>query len=178
MKTVVLLVAAIGLAATAGLSLRPEPATPAVSAKVPDQAQLPPGHPPIAERSATVDVARPPHPTSAIDVPFVEVPRAVGKNAKNVAELYAERTALAGHRVRVRGQVIKVTPAVLGKNYLRLRDGSTEEPSQRELVVTSQLEAKRGDIVQLEGTLRTDVNLGIGVIYPVLLEDAQGVPEP
>jgi hypothetical protein len=135
--------------------------------------ELPPGHPRIGGQSAPLAAL-----AAAAPAPSVEVARASGKGAHTIGELYAQRSQLAGQVVRVRGQVIKVTPAVLGKTYLRLRDGSGVTPEQRELVVTSQLLARVGDVSTFEGTLQTDVDVGIGLVYPVLLSDAKRIEEP
>jgi hypothetical protein len=132
-------------------------------------APLPPGHPPLG-----ADAMTPPDHGRATPAtgPQPPIERATGENARSVAELYADRTTLAGKRLRVRGRVVKATPGVLGKNYYRLRDGSSTEPGKTDLVLTTQATLTVGDVVTLEGTLRTDVDVGIGVLYPVLLEDA------
>jgi hypothetical protein len=140
--------------------------------------ELPPGHPRI-DGAATV----PPGHGAAASVtptngsPDVAVPRASGGNAHTIGELFAAGAKLEGKRVRVRGQVAKVTAGVMGKTYLRLRDGSSARPEERELVVTSQAEARVGTVDTFEGTLRTQVDVGIGFRYPVLLSDAQVVAD-
>lgn len=142
--------------------------------------QLPAGHPSI-DGSPTVPAAHGSlaSPTSpASDVPDVKVARASGNNAYDVGELFAESAKLEGKLLRVRGQVVKVTPGVLGKTYLRLRDGSSARPEARELVVTTQAEVQIGAVATFEGTLLTQVDIGIGFRYPVLLSDAKVVAEP
>jgi hypothetical protein len=133
-------------------------------------AALPPGHPPLAGHGAASSphggVAAPPASSA------VKVPPAVGENATVIASLVAQRQALAGKPARVRGQVVKATP-VQGVTYYRLRDGSSEQPSSAELVVSSTAKAKVGDVVTFEGQVRTDVDVGIGFKYPVMLESAR-----
>jgi len=138
--------------------------------------ELPAGHPPIGGASAPPMGA----PVSGLttNTPLVPVARASGRGAHTIGELFEQRAGLAGRVVRVRGQVVKVTPAVLGKTYLRLRDGSGATAEQRELVVTSQLVARVGDVSTFEGTLLTEVDVGIGVTYPILLSDAKLIDEP
>ena len=143
-----------------------------------DEGELPAGHPSI-DGTATLPPlhgASPsaPPPTAATDV---VVPRASGNNAHTIGELFAESAKLEGKLVRVRGQVVKVTAGVQGKTYLRLRDGSSARPEERELVVTSQAEARVGEVTTFEGTLRTQVDVGIGFRYPILLSDAQAIAD-
>lgn len=142
------------------------------------QVDLPPGHPSI-DGTPTVPAAHgtlsPTAPTT--DLADVKVARASGSNARSIAELFAESTKLEGSLLRVRGQVVKVTPGVQGKTYLRLRDGSGSRPEERELVVTSQADVQVGTLVTFEGTLRTQVDVGIGFRYPILLADAKVVAE-
>jgi hypothetical protein len=125
--------------------------------------KLPPGHPSLDRGSRD--------PAGEL------VPRASGKNAHTIGELFAQSAKLEGKLVRVRGQVVKVTAGVQGKTYLRLRDGTGARPEERELVVTSQAEARVGAVTTFEGTLRTQVDVGIGFRYPILLSDAQVVTD-
>jgi hypothetical protein len=169
----------------------------------PDE-QLPPGHPDIGASSAPSlagdsDTLPPGHPgigapaaagpsphgggeaLRAAGEPPLSMPkvaRALGSNGHVIAELAADRQKLAGQRVRVRGQVTKVTPDVQGRSFFHLRDGTLSGKGlPADLVVTSLVEPKRGQVVTFEGTLRADDDIGIGYKYPVLLEDATVVSE-
>ena len=140
--------------------------------------ELPPGHPSIDSADPPTQVHGALSPTTpTAGAPDVKVARASGKNARSISELFAESTQLEGKLVRVRGQVVKVTAGGLGKTYLRLRDGSGARPEERELVVTSQVEAQLGVVSTFEGTLRTQVDVGIGFRYPVMLADAKVVAD-
>lgn len=142
-------------------------------------ANLPPGHPRIGDASAASPhgQAEPPPTTESAGAVEVEVPRATGKNARTIGELFADRVRLEGKLLRIRGQIVKVTAGVMGKTYLRLRDGSGSRPEERELVVTTRAEPRVGDVSTFEGTLRTEVDIGIGYHYPVMLTEAQIVPD-
>jgi hypothetical protein len=73
----------------------------------------------------------------------------------------------------VRAKVVKFTPAILGKNWIHVRDGTgTQADGTNDVLVTSQAEAKVGDVVLIKGIVRTDVDLGSGYAYKVLVEDA------
>jgi hypothetical protein len=139
---------------------------------------LPPGHPAVPGQGAPLSPHAPARAAASSTLPEVAVPKARGADAYVIADLYGSRDRLEGHVVRVAGQVVKVTTGVLGKNYLRLRDGSSTSPEQRELVVTTLASSTLGTVVTLKGTLRTNVDVGIGYSYPVLLTDAVLEPSP
>ncbi len=81
--------------------------------------------------------------------------------------------ALKDKAVLVRGQVVKVNAGILGKNWLHLQDGSgSAAGGTNDILVTTKDMAAVGDIVTAKGTVRTDVNLGSGYTYKVLIDDA------
>ncbi len=87
-----------------------------------------------------------------------------------VEELYAQRAALNGRRVRVRGTVDRVN-TVQGVHYVHLKDGSgTAEKKDDDLLCISQVTFDKGAQVSLEGTVAVDRNVGMGV-NPVVLDD-------
>jgi hypothetical protein len=144
---------------------------------VSDRAALPPNHPPLdmgPGREHGHGSNATPAPSA---LPQVTVEPARGPNAKTIAALYGETAKLEGKVLRVRGQVTKLTPAVQGKNYIRMRDSSGSPAAQSDLVVTTNTEAKLGDVVTFEGTLRRNVDVGIGFKYPILLENAAQISE-
>ena len=154
---------------------------PAVGASAPlgpvnDSDPLPPGHPDL--NSGAPHGAASPANSAVAELPTAPIAKARGQNAHVIAELDTVRHALAGQRIRVRGQVSKVTPNVQGHTFFHLRDGSSLRPGQvTDLIVTSSLEPSPGQIATFEGTLRADVDVGIGYAYPVLLENATLVAE-
>ena len=139
--------------------------------------ELPPGHPSIDGAASLPANHGSPSTAGTNGVPDVKVPRASGGNAHTIGELFTDGAKLEGKLVRVRGQIVKVTAGVLGKTYLRLRDGSGARPEERELVVTSAADAQVGVVSTFEGTLRTQVDVGIGFRYPILLADAKLVAD-
>jgi hypothetical protein len=108
----------------------------------------------------------------APDLGVVKVAKAEGANARTVAEVNAERAGLRDKPVVIRAKVVKVTPGVMGKNWIHLRDGTgSAADGSNDVVVTSKDEPKVGDVVVARGLVRTDVNLGSGYAYKVLVED-------
>jgi hypothetical protein len=107
------------------------------------------------------------------DVGEIKVAKAKGPDARTVAEIVAKRTEFKDKPVTVSGKVVKSTSGVMGKNWLHLRDGTgTAADGTDDVVVTTQDEAKVGDVVTAKGVVRTDVDLGSGYTYKVLVEGA------
>ena len=110
----------------------------------------------------------------AVDVGNVKVPKATGPDARTVAEIVAKGSELKDKTVAVRGKVVKYTPGVLGKNWVHLQDGSgSASDGTNDVLVTTKDETKIGDIVLARGTVRTDVNIGSGYAFKVLVEEAK-----
>lgn len=104
----------------------------------------------------------------------VDVPKATGPDARTVAEVVEKTPDLNEHAVKIRGQVVKFTPNVLGKNWLHLRDGSGSVANgSNDILVVTQDEANVGDVVLVTGIVRTDRDLGSGYSYRVLIEEAR-----
>jgi len=113
-------------------------------------------------------------PPAAADVADVKVPKATGPDARTVAEITGTPAKLKDKTVVVRGKVVKYTPGVLGKNWIHLRDGSGAATSgTNDVLVTSKDTTKVGDIVLARGIVRTDVEVGPGYAYKVLVDDAR-----
>jgi hypothetical protein len=107
-------------------------------------------------------------------VPFSElkIEKASGENTFTVGELYEKSADLNGKKVVVKAQVMKVTPNIMGKNWLHLQDG-TGDPTQNthDLVVTSPDIPEQGEIITVEGVLSADKDFGFGYKYAVIVED-------
>jgi hypothetical protein len=107
----------------------------------------------------------------------ISVARAAGKDGHTIAEIFAQKNALAGKRVRVRGKVVKETDGVLGKNWLHLRDG-TGKGGAADLAVATEDSSSVGETVLVTGVVHLDRDLGAGYHYDVIIEDARVEPQP
>jgi len=107
-------------------------------------------------------------------VPFVElkITKAGGENGFTVADIFAKGTGLNGKKVKIKGQVVKFSPQIMGKNWLHIQDG-TGDPlkNTHDLVVTTTGKAEKGDVVTVEGVLAADKDFGAGYKYAVIVED-------
>ncbi|HJU82750.1 MAG TPA: OB-fold nucleic acid binding domain-containing protein [Holophagaceae bacterium] len=104
----------------------------------------------------------------------VKVDKATGPEARTVAEAHAQRAALDGKVVAIRGKVVKFTPEVMGKNWLHLRDGSgSPAAGDNDITVTTKDTVKLGDVVLVKGTVHINRDFGAGYTYEVIIEDAK-----
>jgi hypothetical protein len=123
---------------------------------------LPPGHPGMGARA---------------DIGDVRVDKAEGPGAKTVEEIVTQRAALKDQTVTVRGKVVKFNAAILGKNWIHLQDGTgSQAQGSHDVLVTTQEQARPGDVVTARGTVRVDKDFGAGYAYKVLIEDARIAP--
>ncbi len=103
----------------------------------------------------------------------IKVAKASGANAHTVGEIMSKAAELKGKPVLVRGQVVKYNPAIMGKNWIHLRDGSgSDADNSNDLLVTTLGQAKTGDVVTVKGVVATNKDFGSGYSYKVLVEDA------
>jgi hypothetical protein len=104
----------------------------------------------------------------------IKVEKAKGDNAQTVEECFAKAEELNGKKVQVRGKVVKFSSMIMGKNWIHLQDG-TGDPAKKthDLVVTTSSEAKKGDVVTIEGTLHKDKDFGAGYRYDAIIEEAE-----
>ena len=100
-----------------------------------------------------------------------EIKIAVAKGGISIADLFSKKESYAGKTVKIKGQVTKYTPAVMNKNWIHIQDG-TDFNGKFDLVVTSENEAKVGDIITLEGKISLNKDLGYGYFFDVIMEDA------
>lgn len=107
----------------------------------------------------------------AADVDLTGIAKADG--GKTVAEVFAEKDALAGQPVTFRGKVVKTNPDIMGKNWLHVRDGSGAEGTNDLTVTTAGTAPNVGDTVVVKGTVALNKDFGMGYQYDIIVEDAE-----
>lgn len=89
-------------------------------------------------------------------------------NVRTIAEIHAQRVALIGKPVAVRGKVERVRMETTGRNWIYLRDVSGSTGAREELVaVITADRASYGEVVVATGTVRA------GDGHAVILDDAK-----
>lgn len=114
--------------------------------------------------------------SSGAIVPSVaaDVAKAPGENSYTVGEIFAGAQELDGKTVRIRGKVVKVSPQIMGRNWIHIQDG-TGDPmkNSHDLVVTSNELAEVEEIIVVEGKLAAQKDFGFGYEYDAIIEQAQ-----
>lgn len=109
--------------------------------------------------------------TSAQDI---SVEKVEAENGYTIGEVYNKAGELNGEKVRVRGQVMKVSPNIMGKTWIHLQDGTGNAmDNTHDLVFTSQAIPEKGQTIVLEGVLAQDKDFGAGYRYKAIVEKAQ-----
>jgi hypothetical protein len=128
-------------------------------------AAMPPGHPPVGGGAQTSD-----------SVQVIE-PIAPPAGGLTIAGVWADRAALVGKTVTVRGKVVRYNGGILDRNWLHIQDGSgSASDGTHDLTVTTSATAKVGDVVTVTGTVAADKDFGAGYAYKVIVVDATLAP--
>jgi hypothetical protein len=89
-----------------------------------------------------------------------------------IANLFENKQSLSGKVIKIKGQVTKYNPAIMGKNWVHIQDG-TEYKGEFDLTITTDGQVAVGQSVTFEGKLALDKDFGYGYSYNVLLEEGK-----
>lgn len=104
----------------------------------------------------------------------INIDKAAGPNAYTVVELYEKRTELSKKDIVLKGQVVKVSQQIMGKNWLHVQDGTGyQQNGTNDIVVTTNDLPSVGDVVTIKGILYENKDFGSGYKYDVIIEQAE-----
>jgi hypothetical protein len=89
-----------------------------------------------------------------------------------ISALLADKKSYSGKTIKVKGQVTKYNPGIMGKNWIHIQDGS-EYQGEFDLTITTDKEVSVGQQVTFEGTIVLDKDFGYGYFYKVIMEDGK-----
>ncbi len=98
------------------------------------------------------------------------------KDGKTIAQIYDQKDELNGKTVKVKGQVVKFNPHIMGRNWIHIQDG-TGDNNNFDLMITSPDSVKTGDVVVVEGTVELNQDFGAGYSYTVMLSNGKILSE-
>jgi hypothetical protein len=107
-------------------------------------------------------------------VPFsdLDVEKAVGDNSYTVEDIFSQAKDLNGKEVRVRGQVVKFSPNIMGRNWIHIQDGTGNPMKNSHDLVTSADTVEHGQVIVVSGILAADKDFGAGYKYEAIVEKA------
>lgn len=111
-------------------------------------------------------------PASSSTTAAVSEPIAKVEGGYTVEEIFAQKEALKGKPIKVRGKVVKVSKNIMGLNWIHIQDGTGAEGADRLIFRSKTGVVDVGSVVTAEGTLDTDKDFGYGYKYSVLVENA------
>ena len=124
-----------------------------------------------ARKSPTPDEMKKIH-TDALTIDKKKVKIEPAADGKTIEQIYSQKNDLKGQIVKVRGKVVKFNKQIMKRNWIHIQDGTGSE-NNFDLVVTSNDEAKVGDVITAEGKLAVDKDFGSGYFFPVIIEEAK-----
>jgi len=101
-----------------------------------------------------------------------EISLEAAKDGITIAELYSNRDSYSGKTVRIRGEVVKFNPEIMGTNWVHIQDG-TSDNGNFDLTVTTNDRIAVGDVVTFEGKIALNKDFGAGYTYEVIMEGAR-----
>jgi hypothetical protein len=106
----------------------------------------------------------------AVERQGISVPKAEG--GVTLAELWSGKENYNGKKIRIRGEVVRFSPAIMKKNWVHLQDG-TRAGDKFDLTITTPDTVKVGDVALFEGTVSLNKDFGAGYFYDIIVEDAR-----
>jgi hypothetical protein len=108
----------------------------------------------------------------APEVPDIKVTPATG--GITIAELFSNQDKYNGKTVKIRGQVVRFSAAIMNRNWVHLQDG-TVSGNYYDLAVTTNDTVRVGDVVTFQGQIALKKDFGAGYVYDVIMELATPV---
>ena len=106
---------------------------------------------------------------NAVDI---KVDKAAGANGYTVEEIHTKAKELNGKKVLIQAKVVKVSPQIMGKNWLHLQDGSGNPmKNTHDLVITTDATPDLDSVITIEGVVAADKDFGAGYFYEVIVEE-------
>lgn len=109
---------------------------------------------------------------SRVAVEKIDVKVEPCKDCVKISDLLENRKAYSGKTIKITGKVTKFNPAIMGKNWIHIQDGS-EFQGGFDLTITTDQVVTVGEIITFEGKISLDKDFGYGYFYNVLMEEGK-----
>lgn len=97
-----------------------------------------------------------------------------GEGCIKISDLIANKKSYSKKVIKVKGQVTKFNPQIMGKNWVHIQDGSEFEGAY-DLTITTDKQVTVGETITFEGKIILDKDFGYGYFYNILMEDGKAI---
>ena len=91
-----------------------------------------------------------------------------------VAKLLSDKNSYSGKVIKIKGQVTKFNPEIMGKNWVHIQDGTNFQDGF-DLTITTDARVSVGEIITFKGKIVLNKDFGYGYSYNVLMEEGKSV---
>jgi hypothetical protein len=111
---------------------------------------------------------------SAVIVKKMDIKLEPCDGCTSISSLLSNKQSFSGKVIRVKGQVTKFNPEIMGKNWVHIQDGTVFQEGF-DLTVTTDAKVSVGETVTFQGKIVLNKDFGYGYTYNVLMEEGKSV---
>ena len=89
-----------------------------------------------------------------------------------IAEIFANKDSMKGKMVRVKGKVAKVSRNIMKRSWVHIKDGTGKKGTDKIIFRSKTESVEVNSEVIAQGKVITDLDLGSGYTYSILVDDA------
>lgn len=109
-------------------------------------------------------------PTASPEIPPNAVAITAQQESIKIAEIVEYPEKYENKTVQVTGEIVKVNPNIMNRNWYHLQDGSKDDV---DFVVTSNTYVPEGHIITVRAQVHLNVDFGAGYKYELILENGE-----
>lgn len=94
------------------------------------------------------------------------------EDLNDLKEIVEDPEKFSNKKVRVYGEVVKVNPNIMDRNWMHIKDGTADD---FDFVITSQSAVPVGHAMVFEGVISIDKDFGAGYSYELIMENAKPI---
>ncbi|MCK9472125.1 hypothetical protein [Sulfurimonas sp.] len=128
----------------------------------------------LEDAHANCDHSKEPATTATVTQPdSAAISVAKNKGGYTIEELYTKKAALKDKSVKINAKIVKISKNIMGKDWIHLQDGSGSAGTNDIIATAVNSTVQVGDTVTANGIVKTDIDLGYGYNFSVLIEEAK-----
>ena len=100
------------------------------------------------------------------------IPNSDDVKTMTIAEIYANKDSMKGKMVQVKGKVVKVSRNIMKLTWVHIKDGTGGKGTDKIIFRSKDDNVEVNSEVIAQGKVITDLDLGYGYKYSVLVDDS------